>query len=44
MYKHALIIYSYTGNKVNGNLEGHGTVEFKDGHTYEVYIHHGQSV
>lgn len=28
--------HSYTGNKVKGNLEGLGTVEFKDGHTYEV--------
>ena len=29
-------LYSYTGHKCNGVLEGHGSVEFKDGHTYEV--------
>ena len=33
---HTISHHSYAGNKVKGNLEGPGTVEFKDGHTYEV--------
>lgn len=28
---------SSTGAKLNGNLEGPGSAEFKDGHMYEVY-------
>lgn len=39
MTVHALSYHSYTGNKVKGNLEGPGTVEFKDGHTYEVDLY-----
>ena len=29
-------VFSSTGEKVEGNLEGYGTVEFNDGHTYKV--------
>ena len=36
MMVHTISHHSYMGNKVKGNLEGPGTVEFKDGHTYEV--------
>ena len=29
-------VFSSTGERVEGNLEGYGTVEFNDGHTYKV--------
>lgn len=29
-------VSSATGERVGGNLEGHGTAEFKDGHSYQV--------
>ena len=29
-------VFSSAGERVEGNLEGYGTVEFNDGHTYKV--------
>ena len=31
-----LCVFSSAGERVEGNLEGYGIVEFNDGHTYEV--------
>jgi len=35
-YKLPVFVSSATGERVGGNLEGHGTAEFKDGHSYQV--------
>ena len=31
-----MCVFSSAGERVEGNLEGYGIVEFNDGHTYEV--------